>query len=151
MGRLGEHRVVEVKQSTPTDLKAELHQPATKETFLTAYDPQAIVTLTWTNTGVNTDVAPDVDTNIDVSQAKSIAIQANTTHASNTSTSIDVNVEATLDGVTWDTIPYAEMNLGDAEIKTMLVEPGVKTIRLRVDNNAVGTTGYVTAKVYVRQ
>jgi len=107
--------------------------------------------LTWTNTGVNTDVAPDTDKEIDVERASRIAIQGDTTHPLGTSTSIDINVECSLDGVNWDTTPYAEMNLGDAEVKTMLVEPGPFKIRLRVDQNTAAATGYVRATVKVRE
>jgi len=107
--------------------------------------------LKWTNTGVNTDVAPDEDVIIRIERAQSVAIQADTTHPLNTSTSIDVNVEACVEEPNWDTVPYAEMNLGDAEVKTMLVNPGPLKIRLRVDNNAADTTGYVRAIVKVRE
>jgi hypothetical protein len=43
------------------------------------------------------------------------------------------------------------MNLGDNEVKTMLVEPGPFKIRLRVDNNTAASTGYVKAIVKVRE
>jgi len=94
-----------------------------------------VTTLTWTNC-TTTGVAPATDTAIDVSRAKSIAIQADSTVSANTATDIDVNVIASLDGTTYDTVSYAEMNIGDAEIKTMLVSPGVKNIKLRLDENA---------------
>jgi len=82
-----------------------------------------------------TDQAPSQDVAIDVEKATGIAIQADTTPTDNVSTSVDINVESTLDGAVWDTVPYAEMNLGDAEVKTMLVAPGPLKIRLRLDNN----------------
>jgi len=107
--------------------------------------------LQWTAVGVKTDVAPDRDEEIDVEKARDIAIQADTTHASNTSSSIDVNVECELGNGKWDTIPYAEMNLGDNEIKTMLISAGPFKIRLRVDNNTAASTGYVKATVKVRE
>lgn len=108
-----------------------------------------VVKLKWTNTGVDTDVDPDEDKEIYVERARHIAIQADTTLASNTSTSFDINVEASMDGQKWDSIPYAEMNLGDNEIKTMLINPGPKYIRLRGDQNASAKTGYVEAYVKV--
>jgi len=82
-----------------------------------------------------TNQAPREDVIIDVERASSIAVQADTTPTDNISTSVDVNVMASIDGAKWDTVPYAEMNLGDAEIKTMLVEPGPLKLRLRLDNN----------------
>jgi len=106
--------------------------------------------LEWSNTGVNTNVTPDEDREIDIEAAEGVAIQADTSDPRNTSTNIDVNVMASLDGVKWDSVPYAEMNLGDAEVKTMLINPGPFKVRLRVDNNASGTTGYVRAIVKVR-
>ena len=111
--------------------------------------PQDVITLTWTNTGVATNVTPDTDLIIDTLYATRIAIQIDTTNPNNTSADIDINVHATLDGVAWDTIPYVERNIGDNQIKTFLVEVCPKAIRLRLDNNAVGTTGYATARVLV--
>ena len=111
--------------------------------------PQDLVEVKWTNTGVDTDVVPDHDSEIDVLYATRIAIQIDSTNPLNTSTDFDVNVETTLDGANWDTVPYAERNLGDAEIKTFLLEMGVSKLRLRGDNNAAATTGYVTARVQV--
>lgn len=107
--------------------------------------------LVWTATGVATDVVPDHDTVINVERASRIAVQADTTNTLNTSSSIDVNVECSVMGDVWDTAPYAEMNLGDAEVKTMLVEPGPFKIRLRVDQNTGAATGYVRAIVKVRE
>ena len=114
------------------------------------YRIRPLATLVWENTGYNSNVTPTTDTEIDVEQAESIAIQGDTTHESHDSTSFDINVMATLDGSKWDTVPYGEFNLGDGEVKTALVAPGIKKIRLRGDQNVSGKTGYVTARVYVR-
>ena len=111
--------------------------------------PQDVVVLTWTNTGVATNVTPDTDLIIDTLYATRIAIQIDTTNPNNTSGDIDINVHATLDGIAWDTIPYAERNIGDKQIKTFLVEVCPRAIRLRLDNNAAATTGYATARVLV--
>ena len=111
--------------------------------------PQNLVEIIWTNKSAATDQVPDSDTVISVLYANRIAIQIDSTHASNTSTDIDINVETTLDGVNWDTVPYAERNIGDAEIKTFLVEVSVAKIRLRLDNNTASSVAYVTARVQV--
>lgn len=111
--------------------------------------PQDLVEIKWTNTGVATDVKPDFDKELDVLYAQRIAIQIDSTNSLNTSTDIDVNVESTLDGANWDTIPYAERNIGDAEVKTFLLEVSVQKIRLRLDNNNGASTAYVTARVLV--
>lgn len=110
-----------------------------------------VVELFWDSVAQNTtDKAPQEDKIVDVEKATEIAIQADTTPPDNTSTSVDINVEATLDGSTWDSVPYAEMNLGDNEIKTMLVNPGPKRIRLRLDENNTGVAE-CRVKVKVRE
>lgn len=111
--------------------------------------PLDLVKITWTNTGANTNVTPDHDAEIDVTYAKSIAIQVDTTATGNTSNDFDVNVMADVGDGIFDTVPYAEANIGDAEVKTFLVTPGIKRIRLRGDNNAAASTGYVTARVFI--
>ena len=109
-----------------------------------------IVTLTWTDTGANTNVAPDTDTAIDTEQADCIVLQADSTHASNTATDIDVNVLGSLDGTHYDTVPYTSIaSMGDNEVKTIVVTRGPKFIKLRLDNNSASTTAYVTARVAV--
>jgi hypothetical protein len=105
----------------------------------------------WTNC-TTTDKAPDgIDQEIELDRAKSVAIQADSTPALNTGSSIDLNVESSVDGSKWDTTPYAEMNIGDAEVKTMLVEPGPFRIRLRLDYNSGGTRADVNAIMKVRE
>jgi hypothetical protein len=112
------------------------------------YLPAAsITTITWTN-ATTTNVTPDADTEVNVEQAKSIAIQVDSTDTDSIATSIDVNVMATLDGTTWDSVPYAETNIGDNEVKTILVAPGPLKIRLRLDSNS-STRADVTAKVKI--
>jgi len=114
-----------------------------------ARSAKPVTTLTWTNVSYGTDEAPDTDTEIEVSRAKTIAVQGDTTDEDSTSTSVDINVEASLDGSVWDTIPYAEANFGDAEIKSFLVSAGPKKIRFRLDNNTNPSRADVTVKVLV--
>jgi len=105
----------------------------------------------WDSIAQNTtNEPPKVDTIINIERASSIAVQADTTPAHNVSTSVDINIMASIDGVKFDTVPYAEMNLGDAEIKTMLVAPGPLRIRLRLDENNVGVAE-CRVKVKVRE
>ena len=103
----------------------------------------------WDSVAKNTSMAvPQNDIVIDVERASSIAVQADTTPADNTSTSVDINVMASIDEAVWDTVPYAEMNLGDAEVKTMLVNPGPLKLRFRLDENNIGIAeAYVKVKV----
>lgn len=108
-----------------------------------------LVTLVWAAFSPATDVTPDVDTEIDISLAASIAIQIDTTAAGNASDDNDINVETTLDGTNWDNVNYAERNIGDNEIKTFLVQPGPYKIRLRADNNHATDDAVITARVLV--
>jgi hypothetical protein len=105
--------------------------------------------LKWVGLGDVTDVAPSPDTVIDVRFARTIAIQVDSTPAANTSTDFDVNVESSLDGTLWDTVAYAEVNIGDTAIKTFLVAPGPAFIRLRGDQNDTSESGDVTCRVLV--
>jgi len=105
----------------------------------------------WDSIAQNTtNQAPSVDTIINIERASSIAVQADTTPADNTSTSVDINIMASIDGAVWDNQPYAEMNLGDNQIKTMLVNPGPLRIRLRLDENNTGVAE-CRVKVKVRE
>lgn len=110
-----------------------------------------LVTLTWASITQNTtDNAPDEDEKIDITYAKTIAVQADTTATGNVSSDLDVNVEVTLDGLNWDTVPYAEMNIGDNALKTMIVTPAGRKMRLRVDENNSGA-GAVTCRILIRE
>lgn len=109
-----------------------------------------MIELKWTNVGTSsTDQNPDNDIEIDIEFATEVIIQIDTTHNLNVSTDIDVNVESSLAGGPFDTIPYAERNIGDAKIKTFLIDPAPTRIRLRVDNNDGANAAYVTARILV--
>lgn len=111
---------------------------------------EQVITLTWASFSPATDVKPDSDFFIDIDLATSIAIQIDTTLSGNASDDIDINVHAALAGGPWDTVPFAERNIGDAEVKTFLIEPGPKRIRLRADNNHASLAAVITVLVLVR-
>ena len=112
--------------------------------------PSVVQTLTWTNTGVTPNKAPDTDTAIDIGYAETVAIQVDLTHASNTSTNWDTDIFGSVDGTNYDTVAYASDNAAaDGSIHTFLVDPGPRYIKLRGTNNAGGTTGYVTARILI--
>lgn len=111
--------------------------------------PRDVITITWTATGDNTDVTPDHDAIIDILYAQRIAIQIDSRDTSNTSDDFDVNVETSMDRANWDTIPYAQDNLGDDETKTFIVTPGPRFMRLRGDANGSSQTGYITARIQI--
>ena len=110
-----------------------------------------VLTLTWTDTGVDTDVAPDTDTEIPVHGAERITIQVDSlTLTGHSSTDWDINVESSPDGTYWDTVAYASVaNVGNDAIESFSVTPGPAFIRLRLDNNALATTCYVKARVLI--
>ena len=117
---------------------------------VTKHQPGTTQEIIWTDTGANTDVTPDTDTNINIAYATTIAIQVDLMHASNTSADWDTNVFTSLDGSNWDTVPYkADLAAADGTTHTFLVDPGARWLRLRGDQNTVAATGYVTARVLV--
>ena len=128
------------------DRPAEKWRPGERQDIMVI---QEIITVTWTNTGVGTDIPPDHDYEIDTTFARRIIIQLDSMHPSNTSTDFDVNVMAAVDGQAWDTVPFVERNIGDGERKTFLVEPAPQKLRFRGDQNAAAKTGYITARVMV--
>lgn len=112
----------------------------------------SVVTLTWTNV-TTTNAEPDTDTAIDVSLAESIYVQADSTDDDNTSTDTDINVISSPDGITFDDGVdgiFAAMNIGDDDVKSMLVNTGPKEIKLRLDENGA-LRADVTAIVVVRK
>lgn len=110
--------------------------PAMKHT------PQAAVALTVSGgaTPSNTSVG------IDVSLAKTIGLQVQ----NGASTSLNVYVYASCDGVIYDDQSYASMNLGANQEKTLLVSPGPEYIRVTVTNADAVNTTTVTSKLIVR-
>lgn len=82
------------------------------------------------------DVAPDVDYILDVEFCESIYIQCSTVNALTVGANTDFNVETSPDGVNWDTIPFATINLGANVVASMLVAVGMRYIRMRLDENA---------------
>jgi len=109
-----------------------------------------VVTYTWSAFASGADTAPDTDTTIDVSQDETIQVQGDTTPAANLSDDVDIKVYGSPDGSVWDTEHMAGMNLGDNQIKTILVTPGVKEIRLRARNNHASNNAAPKARVYRR-
>ena len=108
-------------------------------------------TITWTDTGVDTAVVPDDDKVLDVREAKTIVLQVNTKHASNTSGDIDVNLIGSVDGTNYCDIPSAEGNFGDGEEGPIFANvEGFQYVKLRADNNEAATTGYITARCNIR-
>ena len=116
----------------------------------TARAMSPVFTITWTDTGENTNVVPDEDTAIFCEQADCIVLQADSTNVNNTATDIDINVLGSLDGMHYDTVPYTSIaSMGDGEVKTIVITRGPRYLKFRLDNNASSTTAYVTARVAV--
>ena len=146
--------IIEVKETTEsTNLSISVSTNPKGVRRLETCGPRArdITTIEWANVIQNTtDNTPDTDTEIDIAHTRSIAIQVDTTATANTSADIDINVETSPEGITWDTVLYTTYNIGDNEIKTFLVEPGPRRMRLRLDENNSGA-GSVTCRVFLRE
>lgn len=95
-----------------------------------------LVRLWWENIGAGClDERPGEDIWIDVEFCESIYIQCSTVDPDTAGANTDFNVETSPDTVNWDTVPFATINLGAQAIASMLVQPGMKAIRMRLDNN----------------
>jgi len=96
-----------------------------------------------------TNQGPTVAFSVPTDRALTIVVQADTlTRTENASTSVDLNVEASLDGSIYDTVPWASiLALGNDSIQCLSVTPGVKSIRLKLDNNDGLNDAYVRARV----
>lgn len=146
--------IVELKESTESTIvaiSASTHPEGVIRIDSSGFRTRPMTTLTWASVTQNTtDNAPDPDTEIDIGHARSIAIQVDTTLTANASGDIDINVETTPDGTNWDSTPYTSTNIGDNAIKTFLVAPGPRRMRLRLDENNSGA-GAATCNVFVRE
>jgi len=98
-----------------------------------------------------TNQGPTVEFSLPVDRGLTIVVQADmATRTENASTNIDLNVEGSLDGVIFDTEPWGSiLALGNDEIQCLSVTPGVKAIRLKLDNNDGDNDAYVRARVLV--
>jgi hypothetical protein len=92
--------------------------------------------------------APDTDAAMDVTNARSIIVQFDTTGS--TSVNQDLNVLSTLNGTDYDTIPWASTTgIGIAQLITFPVDPGPAKIKLTLDNNGAATS-HASAVVMLR-
>lgn len=107
--------------------------------------------LVWTNTGVNSNVLPDTDIELDVQFAKTVHVQVDTTHTSNTTTSVTIDVQSSIDGIVWDTLPLVTQSFVDGGIRSLAIEPSSLLLRFRLTNSDPLTTAYVTARIFVRK
>ena len=158
----------EGKPHVDRDITIKEKKPEPQRTEVDVFDPkrnkwilaknneltwlQEVVEITWTGVTQNTtDNAPDEDKSIDIRFARSIVIQIDTVSVTNASTDLDINVETCVDEAeaVWDSTPYAEANIGDAAIKSFLVNPGPRKMRLRLDENNSGAGG-AKCRVLVR-
>lgn len=89
----------------------------------------------WLRALPGTNVPPDFDQPLEILYAQRLTIQGDSTHHLNASANIDLNLQTSLDGAVWDTVPYAQRNWARDEVKTFPVEVGPSYIRFRLDNN----------------
>lgn len=119
-------------------------------TTVKSLDEPDVITYTWSAFPSGANTAPDTDTEIDVSQDETIQLQADTTPTANVSNDVDMKVYGSPDGSVWDTEHFAGMNLGDNQLKSMLILSGFKKIRLRSRNNHASDNAAPRAKIYRR-
>lgn len=86
---------------------------------------------------IGTNKAPDVDTEIDIRNAKEIAIQVDATSDTNhTATDWDLNIiTSPVAGGTYDTTPYQEWNFLNDAVETLELPTGPAFMKLRLDEN----------------
>ncbi|MBT9141474.1 MAG: hypothetical protein DDT30_02066 [Dehalococcoidia bacterium] len=95
-----------------------------------------LATIRWSNRLPGLNLLPDgIDVVHDILYTQTLAVQGDTTHPLNAALDTDLNLHTSLDGLSWDSIPYVERNWGDAQIKTILVQCGPPSLRFRLDNN----------------
>lgn len=108
-------------------------------------------TLTWTSFAQANGVADDDATIFEIDQAKSIAVQMDTLTQTSPSTSTDFNILVSNDGTVFDNVNYAEeLALGADKVKTILVTPGPKQMKILADNNDGANNSAPLVKVIVR-
>ena len=97
--------------------------------------PAPLDILLWLRVLPGTNVPPDFDLPLEILYAQRLTIQGDSTHHLNASGDVDLNLETSIDGAVWDTVPYAQRNWARGEVKTFLVEVGPSYVRFRLDNN----------------
>lgn len=95
-------------------------------------------TLTWASVATNTaNIAPGTDTVIDCRNAKSIILQVDQLATTYAGADTDINIITRSAGTTtYDTVPYATVNLGSASVVSLAITPGMAYFKLRADNNS---------------
>jgi len=63
------------------------------------------------------------------------------------STNLDIEVFTSYDGEEWDTLPYASMNLGANQTKTIPITPGPRYFKVKVTNKDGTNPTTVTTKL----
>ena len=110
-------------------------------------------TLTWTGTiAISNDNVPDTDTAVDITGAKTVYVQFDTTDATTGVPDFDVDVLASVDGTTYETADYATSFTAQAKnvVDGAAVTVGPAYLKLRLDVNTaeLAATETVTAIVY---
>jgi hypothetical protein len=112
--------------------------------MLVIYRPQDAVDLTASGGATPSNTSGEIR----VEDAASLALTVKHNLAGSNSTNLDVYVYSSEDGVDFDTEPYVSLNVGAQQRKTIPITPGVRFIRVKVENkdtsNATTVTTYVT-------
>jgi hypothetical protein len=107
-------------------------------------------TFTWDDFALGTAQAPDTDTVIPGDKVDGLFVQGKTTISTNTSTDVDFYLISSPDDSSagsYDTEKFAAMNLGDGQVKSMIVSGIPGFYKMRANNNNTGSTAKLSAIV----
>ena len=104
----------------------------------------------WGDFTLGTAQVPDVDTAIPGDKIDGLYVQGYTTATTNTSTDIDFYLITSPDDSSagsYDTEKFAPMNLGDGQVKSILVTGAPVFYKLRANNNNTASVAKLSAEV----
>ena len=107
------------------------------------HTPQSAVELTASGGGTPSNTSPAYA----VSEARFLVFTVIHNLTGSNSTSLDAIIYASHDGTTFDTEPYASLNIGANKVKTIPVSPGIYRVKIKVQNNDAANATKVTTKL----
>ncbi len=125
--------------------KYEILDSQIEKAMKIVWTPQDAVTLDASG-GLNPSNTSDI---IDVRGAKALTLTVIHNLTGSNSTDLDVIVYSSPDGTTFDTEPYASMNIGANKVKTIPITAGINYLKVKVQNNDTNNATKVTTKLVV--
>ena len=126
-------------------VKKEILDTQIETAMKIVYTPQEAVDLTVSGGTSPSNTSPPLD----VRGARSLALQVIHNLTGSNSTDLDVIVYSSIDGSTFDTEPYASMNIGANKVKTIPITAGINYLKVKVQNNDASNATKVTTKLAV--